>query len=324
MTTNNTSALRTDSLPVAFPTEPFRLRLRTWARHVAGRASAALTRAFGTRRDESFGIFTYHRVTPRIAGLPRPTFNVTPQRFRQQIAGLQRRGYTIRPLAEMLRLRRLGLPLPARTVVLTFDDGFASVHSYAWPILRELQAPATVFLCTAFLDSEAPFPFDPWAAAYCRQAPPESWRPLRFVECREMLASGLIDFGAHTHTHQDFRLRPSAFADDLRANRQALREQFDLPEIGFAFPYGYYNEALMDGARNAEASCGLTVDERLNSLGSDPFGWGRFTAYDYDTAATLAAKREGWYGWVVERCKGWGRMTRKIAQPWRLKESVAR
>ena len=105
--------------------------------------------------------------------------------------GLQRRGYTIRPLAEMLRLRRLGLPLPARTVVLTFDDGFASVHRYAWPILRELQAPATIFLCTAYLDSEAPFPFDPWAAAYCRQAPPDSWRPLRLVECRDMLASGL-------------------------------------------------------------------------------------------------------------------------------------
>ena len=116
----------------------------------------------------------YHRIAPRSPGLPRPTFNVTPERFRQQIAGLQQRGYAIRPLAEMLRIQRLGLPLPARTVVLTFDDGFASVYRYAWPILRELKAPATVFLSTAFLGADAPFPFDPWGASYRDQAPPSA------------------------------------------------------------------------------------------------------------------------------------------------------
>ena len=61
-----------------------------------------------------------------------------------------------------------------------------------------------------------------------------------------MLASGLIDLGAHTHTHQDFRLRPSAFADDLETNCQTLRERFDLREIGFAFPFGYYNDGTTD------------------------------------------------------------------------------
>jgi peptidoglycan/xylan/chitin deacetylase (PgdA/CDA1 family) len=282
-----------------------------------------LTRVCGTRRDESFGILNYHRVAPCVAGLPRPTINVTPERFCQQIAGLQQRGYTIRPLAEMLRIRRLGLPLPPRTVVLTFDDGFASVYKYAWPILRELQAPATIFLCTAFIESEAPFPFDPWAAAFQRQAPRESWRPLRFDECREMLASGLIEFGAHTHTHQDFRLRPSDFADDLRTNCESLRAQLGLREISFAFPFGYSDEELMGAVREAGTTCALTVDGRLNPLAADPFGWGRFTAYDYDTAGTLAAKREGWYGWVVARCKRCGRLARKLTPPWRLEKSAA-
>ncbi len=136
----------------------------------------------------------YHRITHPIRGIRVPTLNVAPDRFREQIAGLQRRGYVFRPLAEILRQQRLGLPMPPRTVVLTFDDGFASVYKNAWPILMELQVPATILLCTAFLDSKSPFPFDAWALTFRRQIPVDSWRPLGSDECHEMQASGLIDF----------------------------------------------------------------------------------------------------------------------------------
>ena len=138
-----------------------------------------------------------------------------------------------------------------------------------------------------------------------------------------MQAEGLLEFGARAHTHQDFRLRPREFADDLRICLDVLRQELELREVGFAFPFGYFNAALLGAVRQAGATCALTVAGRLNEPASDPFGWGRFTACDYDTAGTLAAKREGWYGWVVDRCKGCGRMARKIAQPWRMRKPAA-
>jgi peptidoglycan/xylan/chitin deacetylase (PgdA/CDA1 family) len=287
---------------------------KDWSKHKAAQIGAALTRACGTRIDDSLGVFMYHRISHPIRGTPAPTLNVAPDRFREQIAGLQRRGYVIRPLAEVLRTQRLGLPMPPRTVVLTFDDGFASVYKNAWPVLMELQAPATVFLCTAFLDSETPFPFDPWAETFRKQVPVDSWRPLRTDECREMLASGLIEFGAHTHTHQDFRSRPDDLADDLRTCQQILGDKFGQAEFSFAFPFGYYDDALIDVVRGADLTCALTVDDCLVRHQANPFGWGRFMAYDWDTSATLAAKREGWYTWLLDRYQNCRRMVRGIAR----------
>ena len=286
---------------------------RDWSKHKAAQIGAVLSRACGTRVENSLAIFNYHRISPRIRGVPAPTLNVTPDRFRKQIAGLQRRGYIFRPLAEILRQQRLGLPMPPRTLVLTFDDGFASVYKNAWPILMELQVPATILVCTAFLDSESPFPFDAWAQTFRRHVSIDSWRPLGCDECLEMQASGLIDFGAHTHTHQDFRSRPDDLADDLRTCQQILGEKFGQAEFSFAFPFGHYDEAMMDIVRAADLTCGLTVDDCLAADQSDPFGWGRFTAHEWDTASTLAAKREGWYTWLLDQYQICRRAVRRIA-----------
>ena len=53
----------------------------------------------------------------------------------------------------------------------------------------------------------------------------------------------------------------------------------------------------MRASRRAGVACALTTEAACVAPGADPFGWGRFNAYDWDTAGTLAAKLEGWYGW---------------------------
>jgi glycosyltransferase involved in cell wall biosynthesis/peptidoglycan/xylan/chitin deacetylase (PgdA/CDA1 family) len=303
------------SPPAKAPYAPPKSRGANWQHRAVGWAAACLARSSNFADNQSFAIFNYHRVSPLVPGIPAPTINVTPERFRSQLLGLQDRGYVIRPLAEMLRRRRLGLPAPERTVVLTFDDGFASVYTQAWPILKELRAPATILVCTAFLNGEAPFPFDPWGHAFRDRVPAECWRPLRTDECREMLDSGLIEFGAHTHTHQDFRARPADFRDDLAISVRAMREQFGLDEVGFAFPFGYNNDAMMDVARQVGVSCALTVKAALVDPQSDPFGWGRFTVYSWDTASELAARRQGWYSWVLQQYARWQQMARRSPRP---------
>ena len=48
---------------------------------------------------------------------------------------------------------------------ITFDDGFENNYVNAWPVLKELNLPATIFVATKYLDSDVPFPFDDWSAA---------------------------------------------------------------------------------------------------------------------------------------------------------------
>ena len=282
-----------------------------WPNRAAIRAVTAagvvLNGLFGSRAHGLLADITYHRVAPRYPGVPAPTQNVAPERFREQLAGLLRRGFNFWPLSKVLECRNQGLPVPPQTVVLTFDDGYATVHEHAWPVLRELNLPATIFLATGYLDSEAPFPWDTWANEHRDRLPPKAYRPLSLAECREMAADSRVEMGAHTTTHQDFRGRPQEFLKDLRESVEFIRFRFGRQEVPFAYCYGspyrgFTGEDLAAAAREAGAACGLTMESVLVDMRSDPFHWGRFNAFPWDTSAMLAAKLGGWYTWALKLC----------------------
>ena len=277
---------------------PIRKSLGHLARHLDARAAVSLSRLFGSRRQKAFGILMYHRIAPITAGAAAPTWNVTPERFRSQIAGLLKRGYEPWPLRSVLECRRDGWPIPRNAFVVTFDDGYANVYHHAWPVLKEFRVPATVFLATACLDSKAPFACDDWQEAGSRRVPAESWRPLSTGQCVEMFEEGLIDLGTHSHTHVDFRGRSDRLFRELQTSLAILRSRFGLADVAFAFPFGITGKCLTRAARMAGVLCGLTVQGKLVTPSSDPLGWGRFEAEATDSAATLAAKLDGWYGLV--------------------------
>jgi peptidoglycan/xylan/chitin deacetylase (PgdA/CDA1 family) len=274
---------------------------RDW---LAARAAAVAGRCLGPCGGEAVGILMYHRVAPATPGVPTPTWNVTPETFRRQMEGLLARGYEPWSLHQLLEQGQAGGLVSGnsqektpsrRAFVVTFDDGYECVHCQAWPVLRQLGIPATVFLATAYLDADEPFPFDDWALAHRQAVPAESYRPLRSDQCAEMLADGLMELGAHTHTHADFRGRPEDFHDDLLASLKILRGRFGIADATFAFPFGFAEPALTAAAREAGARCSLTTQAELVLPGGDPFHWGRLTAEASDTAATLAGKLDGWY-----------------------------
>src|SRR5687768_9584181 len=81
-------------------------RLRRFLKALGQRAASGLgfglSQLLGSRAGTSFGILTYHRVTPWSGGGRAPTWNVTPQRLRRQLEGLLRRGYRPLPLRRLL------------------------------------------------------------------------------------------------------------------------------------------------------------------------------------------------------------------------------
>src|SRR6185436_18725076 len=128
-----------------------------------------------------------------------------------------------------------------------------------------LEVPATVFLATAYLDASEPFPSDDWPAAGKPGVHREAWRPLTSDECCRLKANGLIELGAHTHTHADFRRHPEQLADDLRQNLAVLFERFGVEHPTFAFPYGtkadgFASTTLVAAARQVGVTCSLTTE----------------------------------------------------------------
>jgi len=273
----------------------------------AGKAAGAqiarvLHTSFGNRSHGHPGILCFHRIVePETGNVP---LNVAPARFEQQLRELIHRGYrfiSLRSLVEHVERRE---EIPAKSVILTFDDGYASVYERAWPVLRALGAPASIFLASAFIDSPRPFPFDPWGVERSRRDSEAMWRPLSWTQCVEMADSDLVEFGTHTHTHRNFRGKPADFEDDLRTSIEEMERRLGRrPEL-FSFPFGgvkrgFAGSDLAAVARRLGLRCALTTEIELVDPAVSPFRWGRIEATDWDSGATLAAKLEGWYAWMA-------------------------
>jgi peptidoglycan/xylan/chitin deacetylase (PgdA/CDA1 family) len=267
------------------------------AKWAGGVVAATLGGMRPARVPGGLGILLYHRVTPGTPG--RPTLYVTPRRFREQLEGLLARGYRFARLRDVLAAAAAGEPVDARTAVVTFDDGYASVHRHAMPVLRDLGVPATVFVVTAYVGSADPFPFDRWARG-AGGAAAEASRPLTWDECEELEASGVVEIGSHTHTHADFRGRPDALHDDVARSLDVLGDRLGGGPWPFAFPFGdvdsgFATPELGAAVRRAGATCALTTAIRVVRPGDDPFAWGRLEASGSDGPAALYGKLAGWY-----------------------------
>jgi len=267
------------------------------------------------RPHHALGILTYHPLCPEPQSGPAPSWNVRPERLERQLSGLLRLGFRAIPLGAALRYAALGRKPPARAFVVTFDDGYSNYRSHALPVLDRLRIPSTVFLATAYLDQDGPFPFDAWAIEYAARERPaaECHRPLARAECRALSANGNVEIGCHTHTHRVFRGRADLFREDMARSISLLESEFGVRRAPFSFPFGICDEPMMAAARTCGVSCALTTRERLNAS-NDPFGWGRFGVIDGDSPSALAGKLGGWYTTVRDWCD------RRIVDPARAQE----
>lgn len=238
--------------------------------------------------DGGFAVVTYHRTAQQVGEDPY-LLNVRPARFREQLLGLLALGYQVWPLRRCLAAVRSGEAIPAGTFAIVFDDGFENVYEHAFPVLQEYRLPATVFLATAYLDTEEPFPFDR------QERLPGAWRPLRTSQCREMQASGLVELGCHTHRHAQYAEHLEAFRTDLRESLGVLRDRFGQAEATFAYPFGIQTAGMRDVVESEGLLCGLGSEFRRVGPRDDLYRGGRFPAMDLDTPRSLAAKIDGWY-----------------------------
>ncbi|MEJ2508420.1 MAG: polysaccharide deacetylase family protein [Gammaproteobacteria bacterium] len=164
-----------------------------------------------------------------------PSTDITLERFDAQLDYLANNGYTVWPLARIVRYLKDDKPMPDKTIAITIDDAFESVYTQAYPRLKARGWPFTVFVSTDAVDRH----FDAF---------------MTWDQMRKMQAHG-VTFANHTasHDHLLFRKgeedetawRQRVTADIDKAQRRLKAELGRAPML-FAYPYGEYNTALAD------------------------------------------------------------------------------
>jgi len=176
-------------------------------------------------------VLIYHHVDE---GTPAST-SLSPALFGEHLDYLAANGYCALPLNALVDSLRVGGTIPDRTVALTFDDGYRSVYSEAFPRLRELGWPFTVFVCPDAVDHG--------------RGPVMTWDQLR-----EMAAGGatVANHGKFHHhlqrrrdgeTDQAWRARMRA---ELVDAQKRIEEEIGFAPPLFAYPYGEFDDDLRE------------------------------------------------------------------------------
>lgn len=176
--------------------------------------------------------FIYHRFGE--SGYP--TTSVTLEQFEAHLDHLQRGGFQVWPLDKVVATLQEGGALPPRVVSITIDDGFHSIYTGAYPLLKSRKLPFTVFLNTDAIDKGL--------AGH-----------LTWAQVKEMAANG-ARFANHTATHEKVWQRrkgenEAQWATRIRADVGRCQQRLQA-ELGpatneeprlFAYPYGEFDSA---------------------------------------------------------------------------------
>ena len=191
---------------------------------------------------------------------------VPVRRLSRQLSLLKRLGYHVISLEDFVQAVRRGT-IPKRAVAITFDDGYADNLTLAYPVLRRLGLPATVFAVS--------------------QRERNDWDRDNELAGRPLLNPGqlaemspLVSVGAHTRTHRALTgLSVAQLEEEISGSRADLEASVRQPVSTFAYPYGMVDEAVRSAVERAGFLAACTVVPGHNPAATDPLGVRRLEIY---------------------------------------------
>ncbi|EPV2525331.1 polysaccharide deacetylase family protein [Enterobacter hormaechei] len=236
------------------------------------------------QEDHGIPVLTYHHILRDEENTRfRHTSTTTSVRaFSNQMTWLRDQGYTTLTMAQLEGYVRNKMNLPARAVVITFDDGLKSVSRYAWPILKEYGFHATAFIISSRIKRH-----------------PQKWDPksLQFMSVSELKSiQDVFDIQSHTHflhrvdgTRHPILLSRSyhVILFDFERSRRAL-SQFNPHVLYLSYPFGGYDGKAIKAANDAGFHLAVTTVKGKVKPGDNPFLLKRLYILRTDSLETMS------------------------------------
>lgn len=160
--------------------------------------------------------------------------------FREQLKTINENGYITLTMSELNDYLFKDKPIPQKSVVITFDDGYRDNYTNAFPILKEFNMKATIFIISSYINKDL---------------------YLTEKQIKEMNDYG-IDIESHTVSHK--RLSTFSYNDQLRElkdSKEVIEKLTQKPVVSVAYPEGIYNNDTKKAVIEAGYSMGFTIEK---------------------------------------------------------------
>jgi peptidoglycan/xylan/chitin deacetylase (PgdA/CDA1 family) len=241
------------------------------------RSAAWLMRTRGRLDMNGLRILFYHRISD-----DRDELAVTPKAFAEQMDYLASQAYRVVDVMTAIDLLDSGEPL-ARTVALSFDDGYLDVAEHALPTLSERGFRATVFVTSAVTDGRTSF------AWYREQPPLMAWDDIV-----ELDRDGTFRFEAHSLTHPNLpALDAAAAKEEIAGSKRELENRLGRMVQAFSYPSGLFGEREERLVAEASFRIAVSCEPGVNRRSTDRFALRRRQVDARDSMLDFRAKLGG-------------------------------
>lgn len=153
--------------------------------------------------------------------------------FQKQMDYLQSQGYQAVSMRDLINFFDSGTPIPKKSVILTFDDGYEDFYTNVYPILQAHNFKATLFLPTGLVGNPGFLTWD---------------------QIGQMRGSTLVYFANHTWSHKSVAVSKADAEKEIDTAEQQLKDNSMDQDLVFAYPYGtitnYAEEILQNRGFN--------------------------------------------------------------------------
>ena len=222
-------------------------------------------------------IIMYHSIDEKSASTK---LSVSPGSFERQMYFLKKGNYNVVRLEDLLDLMK-NEKIPNKTIAITFDDGFENNYTAAFPVLKKLGIPATIFICPGLVGKED---------------------YLTWSQVVEMSESGVISIGSHSMSHAYL---PGSTEQKLNIeisdSKRAIESHTRKDIYSFCYPVGGFNDYVRDKVKDAGYRIAVATNPGKDYPDHDIFAMKRVRiSRTSDSLLTFWIETSGFYTWIKE------------------------
>jgi peptidoglycan/xylan/chitin deacetylase (PgdA/CDA1 family) len=177
-------------------------------------------------------ILLYHHI---LQGKPTNLYSVSAENFQEQLKYLKNSGYHTIALSQLIQAISVGIDLPEKPILISFDDGNENVYLNAFPLMKIYGFIGEVYIIGNRINVDGFLSKD---------------------QLKELISSGW-EIGSHGMKHIDLVQNPGALREEIGISKKKIEDLLNIKVISFAYPFGKATKITMDWVKQVGYLAGM-------------------------------------------------------------------